>query len=318
MPDSDKAMEASKVAVQVLELLQIPRVGQAAARDVVRASIATGESDLLKLLCHQRAAPKILSESILRNARAAAADIIARCSKAGIHLVSMLDPGYPATLKSIEDAPPIIFVKGQPSALLPQAAAVVGTRDSSKRGEFAAFTVGRTLADMGVCVVSGLALGIDTAAHSGALDRKGTTVAILAHGLDTVTPASNTPLADRILDHGGALVSEHPPGTPPRKAEYVRRNRIQSGMSKLSIVVESGESGGSIHQASFARDQRRPLFVVYPDRTKEKEFNFAGADILIARLGAKPIAGTRDLRRIVGELMKPQLPPDAVQNEITW
>lgn len=319
MPEFEKSSEVSTATTQVLEILQIRGVGVAMAREVLREAASSGESELLSILSRRSKSARSVSPAALQAARRAAEQVISSCRALRVYPISMIDPIYPPALKEIEDAPPVLYVKGQPSALIGPAAAVVGTRDATPRGKFAASTIGKTLAELGVCVVSGLALGIDTAAHTGVLLAKGTTVAILAHGLDTVTPASNQDLADRILAQGGALVSEHPPGTPPRKAEYVRRNRIQSGMSMLSIVVESGESGGSIHQASFARDQRRPLYVVYPDPSTEKQFTFAGADILIAKLGAKPLSGTRDLRRIIEEVMKTRsASPPQSQTEIRW
>src|SRR5690606_7231760 len=131
-------------------------------------------------------------------------------------------------------------------------------RNVTASGARIARTIGRYLARRGYVVVSGLALGTDMMAHLGVLDVGGKTVAVMAHGLHMVSPPSNTDLGEEIVRKGGALLSEHPPGTPPRRAEFVKRNRLQSGMSLASIVVESGVSGGAIHQARFTKQQQRP------------------------------------------------------------
>jgi DNA processing protein len=152
-----------------------------------------------------------------------------------------------------------------------------------------------------ITVVSGLALGIDTEAHIGALSGRGGTVAILAHGLDQITPSSNRPLADKILANGGVLLSEHPPGVPPRRAEYVRRNRLQSGMSVCSIVVESGREGGAIHQARFTRSQGRDLFTVVPPKgmAGAAAFNNDGAEYLTSEMNARALTKREDLLTLV-------------------
>jgi DNA processing protein len=192
-------------------------------------------------------------------AESKAKQIIDDCSVKQIAIFSLLDPQYPPRLRSIKDAPPIIYVLGSHPAILVDGGAVVGTRNASATGQRVARRIAETLTFFDLSTISGLALGIDAAAHAGALDAKGKTVAVLAHGLDTVAPKSNQKLAERILTSGGALISEHPPGVPPRPPEFVRRNRIQSGMAMFSVVVESGEVGGSMHQARFTKEQGRHI-----------------------------------------------------------
>jgi DNA processing protein len=153
-------------------------------------------------------------------------------------------------------------------------------------------------------VVSGLALGIDAAAHEGCLKAGGITVAILAHGLDRITPHSNRGLADQILESEGCLVAEHAPGVPPVRQEYVRRNRIQSGMAACSIMVESAEEGGAIHQGNFAARQGRPLYVVTPPAgtSGSEDFKYAGAERLMKEAKARPIGSRADLEAALDRL----------------
>lgn len=217
-------------------------------------------------------------------------------------IVSALDDNYPALLRLIVDYPPIVYVKGDIGNLNQVACAVVGTRQASHLGTSWAKQIAATLTEHGLAIVSGLALGIDTAAHEGTLRASGKTIAILAHGLDRVTPSSNAQLAARILGSGGSLLSEHPPGVPPRRAEYVRRNRLQSGMSVCSIVVESAREGGAIHQARFTKEQGRDLFTVIPgpETPGHQEFNRDGAQYLIGELGARVIGSKGDLLDLLG------------------
>lgn len=239
------------------------------------------------------------SKSQLQDCLKSADDLLEECLGQNIQTVCLCDPDYPSALKQIADPPPVLYFKGPPKNLTMQAFSVVGTRKASPRGLIAAEHLGESLIRHGFCVVSGLALGIDAAAHRGAL--KGgcpndgcPAVAVLAHGLHTIQPASNRGLALKILECGGTLVSEHPPGVAPRPAEFVRRNRIQSGLSLGSIIVESGEEGGSIHQAKFTVQQGRLLAVALPDG-EDKNFNSSGGQMLSSTLGAHIIRKPKDL-----------------------
>ena len=159
-------------------------------------------------------------------------------------------------------APEKLFVIGNVAALGHPAVTVVGTRRPTAEGLRAAFRFGRGLAAAGEVVVSGLARGVDTKAHEGALAAGGVTVAVLAHGLDRIYPPENRELALRIVDRGGCLVTEYPFGTPPHKAHFPARNRILSSLSRATVVIEAGEKSGSLITAGFALDQGREVFVV--------------------------------------------------------
>lgn len=281
-------MTASPAAAELLTLLQVRGIGPATLLKIVRS--ARGQD----VVAHALSIRPELEGPALAHAQDRAAAVVRSCESDNIAIIGYCDSDYPEGLRRIPDPPAVIYVRGSLSALRRCGFAVVGTRRASSSGLRIARSIASHLAERGVSVVSGLALGIDRAAHEGALDAGGITVAVLAHGLDTVSPRSHIDLATDILCHDGALLSEHPPGTPPRPAEFVRRNRLQSGISVGSIVVESGETGGSIHQARFTARQGRLLLTVLR-RSPGDDLNQAGADRLVSELGAIPIRTIADL-----------------------
>jgi DNA processing protein len=179
----------------------------------------------------------------------------------GIDVLTWAEGEYPANLRPLDNAPPLIFVKGRLAPEDREAIALVGTRSPTPRAQVAAAHMAGVLAGRGITVVSGLALGIDRAAHQGALEADGRTLAVLGSGLRAIHPRSNWDLVPLIAAHG-ALLSELHPDAKPQKTSLVARDRIISGLSRLVIVVESGELGGSMRTAEFARRQGRPLAAV--------------------------------------------------------
>ncbi len=184
--------------------------------------------------------------------------------KHNIRIISRDSSNYPKNLSHISDSPPLLHVLGNIKALNRDCIAIIGTRKPTEYGIAAARKLGALFAQEGYVVVSGLANGIDTAAHKGALDVNGTTIAVLAHGLDTVYPAKNKELADAICKNNGALVSEYPWGTKINQSNFIARDRIQSGLSLGVFVVETGTKSGTIHTAKFCREQKRILIVLKP------------------------------------------------------
>jgi len=181
--------------------------------------------------------------------------------RAAARLIFRWEPGYPAPLRTIDAAPPAIFVRGRlPEADTP-VVAIVGTRKPSAAGSAFAHRLARTLSLLGVVVVSGLARGIDTAAHAGALDADGMTVAVLGTGIDVVYPPENAALMDRIARSGG-IVSEQPCGMRGFSYVFPRRNRIISGMSDAVVVVQGGAKSGALITARWALDQGREVGAV--------------------------------------------------------
>lgn len=178
------------------------------------------------------------------------------------HCLSLEDPAYPPLLREIADPPPLLFVRGEVGALSSQQLAVVGSRNPSPYGQRHAGAFARALAEIGLAVTSGLALGIDAAAHRGALAGGGPTLAVAGTGLDQTYPRSHQGLAEDIVAQGGALVSEFPTGTPPQAANFPRRNRIISGLSLGVLVVEAALRSGSLITARMALEQGREVFAL--------------------------------------------------------
>lgn len=178
------------------------------------------------------------------------------------HVLMWDDPAYPALLAELPDAPPLLFVAGDPGILEMPQLAMVGSRRASKPGLDTARAFARSLAGAGFSVVSGLALGIDGAAHQGALDVQGKTVAVLGTGLQRLYPQQHRALAAAILAQGGALVSELALDCPPLAANFPRRNRIISGLALGVLVVEASPSSGSLITARLAAEQGREVYAI--------------------------------------------------------
>jgi DNA processing protein len=187
---------------------------------------------------------------------------LAALSARGIHSLHEDERRFPETLRQIPDSPLILYGRGDLDILSRRCVAIVGSRRASPNGMHMARSCAEALASQGIVVVSGLATGIDSAAHEGALIAGGRTVAVLGSGLDHVYPAHNRGLADSILERRGALVSEQEPQTPPHKRFFPERNRIISGLSEAVLVVEASLRSGSLITARLALEQGRDVFAV--------------------------------------------------------
>lgn len=289
--------QPSDSATALLEILQLPAVGPVKARRAALTATDESAASIRDSFARQWPAMRP-SENTIAAAHREAAVVVEACERLGIHIVSIRDSLYPRLLRGISDAPPLLFVRGSVTALNRPAVAIVGTREASERGLEIATYLARVAVREEFVVVSGLARGIDSAAHRGALDGGGVTVAVLAHGLHTVAPSSNKELAAEIEERGGTLVSEHAPGVPPRPPEFVRRNRIQSGLSLMSVVVESGVSGGAMHQANFTKEQGRVLSTVIPPND-DGGFRFEGSRHLVDVVGATAISNSRQFAKML-------------------
>lgn len=182
-------------------------------------------------------------------------------ARPGHHLLTLGDPSYPRQLLDIPDPPTLLYVRGNPALLGQPALAIVGSRNATPQGRRDAEHFARYLADSGLCITSGLALGIDAAAHQGALAAGGSTVAVIGTGADRLYPASNRDLALEIV-HRGAIVSELPLGTPALAGNFPRRNRILCGLARGVLVVEAAVGSGSLITARLAAEQGREVFAI--------------------------------------------------------
>ena len=223
--------------------------------------------------------------------------------------ILVLDDGiYPALLRETYDPPVVLYVKGAWSECLDHpCVAIVGSRRCSTYGQNAALMLSRELAQRGITIVSGLARGIDAAAHRGALEAGGRTVAVMGTGLDQVYPRDHRKLADDILKQKGALVTQFPLGTPPVSENFPYRNRVISGLSLGTVVVEAAENSGSLITARLAMEQNREVFAVPGNITSRNSF---GTNYLIKGAGAKLVQQWQDVAsELPAEIAAQLLPP---------
>lgn len=208
-----------------------------------------------------------LGEKALANLRRARNErylyqLFAALEKKNIAAITRISDGYPARLTTIYDPPPTLFVRGARDLNDGRALAVVGSRRASRDGRRAALEIAEALAGAGVCVVSGMARGVDTCAHQGALNAGGRTVAVLGSGVDVIYPPENAALAQRILETGGSLVSEYLPGVRPLSHNFPARNRIISALSDGLLLVEAAKGSGAMLTVDFALEHSREVFAL--------------------------------------------------------
>ena len=230
------------------------------------------------------------------------------------HVLTLGDPHYPAELLQTQDPPLLLYVRGQLGALQhPQRLAIVGSRNPTPQGALNARQFALALGQAGVCVVSGLALGVDGAAHEGALEAGAPTIAVVGTGLDRVYPSRHRDLALRIAAQG-ALVSEYPLGTPPLSPNFPKRNRIIAGLSQGTLVVEAALQSGSLITARQAAEQGREVFAI-PGSIHSPQAR--GCHALI-RQGAKLVESSQDILeelRVPDPFAQPRTPTPVPQDE---
>jgi len=216
---------------------------------------------------------------------------IARAAAAGVIIISVDDPAYPPRLKEIYDPPLILYIRGNPAMLARPGIAMVGTRHPTPYGTGMAERLACDLASQGLVIISGMARGVDTASHRGAISAKGKTIAVFGTGVDVIYPKENSRLSEQILALGGALISEFPLGTFAAPQNFPIRNRILSGMSVGVLVVEAAEYSGTRITARCALEQNRDVFAVPGNVTNKNSW---GTNTLIKQ-GAKLTATWEDV-----------------------
>ncbi|NOY98469.1 MAG: DNA-protecting protein DprA [Chloroflexi bacterium] len=239
-------------------------------------------------------------------------------SAQGIRVLTRTDEAYPERLREIAQSPPVLYLRGEVTADDMWAVAIVGTRRATSYGRQVAEELATFLAQNGVTVVSGLARGVDAIAHQAALKAGGRTLAVLGSGVDRVYPPEHRTLAGKIIANG-ALISDYPPGTPPESSNFPPRNRIISGLSMATIVVEAGETSGALITAEFAVEQGREVFAV-PGNIFAPQSK--GANRLIQQ-GAHPLLKVRDVLDVLDltrvtehRAARTVLPADATEAQV--
>ena len=245
--------------------------------------------------------------ALLRHALADEARLLGGLAKKKMALVLREDAQYPPLLRQIAHPPHLLYVYGETDLTDRFPVAVVGTRRASAYGLTHTREIAAELAQTGVCVVSGLALGIDAAAHTGALDGGGRTVAVLGGALDKPYPQENEPLMRRILESGGSVVSEYAPGTPPSRYSFLQRNRIIAGMCLGTLVTEGPRRSGALNTATRTLENGREVFAL------PGNVDSPGAQLpnMLISEGARLVTGAADILSAL--VIEPKDEPKAVQ-----
>ena len=300
-----------------VELNMTPGIGpRAAAKLLERFGSAEAVYSATRAELEQlRLVPEATDSIIARDLRPRAEAEIATVRKLGGDILLLDDGVYPSSLREIYDPPIVLYVKGAWSECLDQPCiGLVGSRRCSTYGQNSALMLARDLSQRGVTIVSGFARGIDAAAHRGALEAGGRTVAVLGTGLDEIYPRDHAKLAAQILAQGGALVTQFPLKTPPVSENFPYRNRIISGLSLGIVVVEAAENSGSLITARLAIEQNREVFAVPGNITSRNSF---GTNYLIKGAGAKLVQQWQDIAAELPQQIAAKLLPPAIKKEQT-
>lgn len=259
--DDQQLSDVSPLTAALLRLSQAPGVGTVLLRQALeQARRGTLPSDPLDLLPADVAEKAATSEEWVASGDFLVGQLEA-ARRFQTRIIGPLDPEYPPALRSNPDVPPVLYIRGMLMPFIQRSVAVIGTRHPTRHGASTAWRLGRYFAEHACSVVSGLAVGCDTFAHGGALEAEGHTVAVLAHGLQTIAPRENAGVAEAIVDGGGALVTEFPFGTKPAGFRYVQRDRTQAALSNGVVLVQSKQNGGSLHASRAALRYGRWLAV---------------------------------------------------------
>ncbi len=229
---------------------------------------------------------------------ASIANMISELKKEEISFITWKDPDYPALLKEMAAPPPVLYYKGKIDNSAKSRLAVVGSRKFSAYGSKAISELLPGVIESGIEIISGLALGIDALAHQKTLELKGKTWAILGSGLDSKNfyPTANRYLAENIINHGGALISEFPPGTPPHKQNFPQRNRIIAGLAQATLIVEAPIKSGALITADWALEENREVLAVPGNIFAE----FSAGPNKLIKSGARPITAAADILEVYG------------------
>ena len=250
----------------ILSLLQLRGIGRKTVyKYLLPSSSSMFTPDSISLFlgeAHARMARiRTFSKDEIIAAMNKAERIIEECERYNIRIISFVDIGFPTRMKAIDDPPVILFYRGNIGQVNKQKTiAIIGTREPTEYGFRIAVRMGEMMAESGIITVSGLASGCDTGGHTGTINKKGTTIAILANGLDTIYPNANQGLASEIVELGGCLISEYPPHAEMQRGYFVDRDRLQAALSDAIFVVETDIQGGTMHTVAFAQKYGKRIY----------------------------------------------------------
>jgi DNA processing protein len=296
----------------VLALSRLPRIRRAQLKAILEhlADDRTAASWPESLERFKGSLPE-LSTKDLDVALAQADELLERCQSLGVALHPFGSPSYPPQLARLADPPALLFSIGRFDFQVKPRIAVIGTRKPTSWGVKTAKSCAAQIAESEGVVVSGLALGIDTAAQLVSVMRHRPTWAVLAHGLHTVLPSSNRKLARLIVEQGGALVSEYAPGEPAERHYFIERDRIQAGLSDAVLVIETGLDGGAMHTVRFARQAGVPVWATFPD-TKMRAGEARRHELPKAQQGTWELLRTKRAARVATVKTLEQMTRDLV------
>ncbi|MGC4020982.1 MAG: DNA-processing protein DprA [Cyclobacteriaceae bacterium] len=299
--------------------MQLDKVGQKTAYKIAKNIYETfpirDNQDLIERIesCSQELSLKKYTNDDYDFAFHKADVIINESDKEGIKFITIFDLDYPQNLENLrKDVPIILNYKGDIKKFTNRyACAVIGTREPTEHGYKLGLKVGEIFGEHNFIVVSGLAKGCDTAGHLGCLNKKGTTAAVLAHGLHKIYPKENRGLADRILEEGGLLISEYFLHEPARQNYFVQRDRIQAGLSDFIFIVETGIKGGTMHTVNFAFESHIKIFAYNHPAKYLGEDKVQGNQFLINERRATPVGNPDDIDSLLKKFK-------SVSHNITW
>ncbi len=280
-----------------LTLLSLRGVGPRSVADFLSSGYEATEADSLHKALLRGAISRLSSIPGVDDVRLAwerAERLIDDCAKQDVTILGGVNP-LPVTLCSIPNPPLLLFVLGNYKLVYSKGIAVIGTREPTDFGRKAAHRMAHVLAENSWTVVSGLAEGCDTEGHEGCLAANGGTIAVLAHGFGRIYPSKNKMLSERILESGGCLATEYPPGVPPTKSSFIERDRLQSGLSRGIVVVETDVRGGTLHTVAHAKSQGRGIAALAHPSHLIGEPKAQGNQKLIREGVARPLSNRSDL-----------------------
>ena len=289
----------------IITLLQLPQFTRATIRQVIKrippSSSHLSAADIYDLVTEtiSRGLYSPTKEELIK-AAAVASRVIDYAHEDHQQMITILDDDFPLELLKIPDPPVLLFLKGSRISLMKKnlMIAIIGTREPSERGALWGEETAAFLASNGVIIVSGLAKGCDTSAHEGCLSTDGITIAFVAHGLDMIYPPENAELSNKLTESGGSLVSEYTPGQIPCRRYFIERDRLQAGLSKGVIVVETEIAGGAMHTVRFAEQQCKRIACLKYSETVNHD-KYLGNLMLIEQGRAIAVNSKTDLQKFI-------------------